>query len=425
MLNRVRAFSKQNPLLASASNLMLSAGITAALGFVFWTVIAHTFRTETIGIATTLLSMSTLLSLMGLAGFDTIFVRYLPKSKHRNEQINSGLVIAGITSAIFGILFCVLLPILSPKLSFVDSNPWYIASFIVFTVFTTWNTLTNAVLVAYRRTSFVVAINIIFSAVKLALPFIVRSGGPMTIFAFVGVAQVVNVILSIAALMRYFDYVPSFKIHFGLVRETLRFGSATYAAQLLNLLPDSSLPLIVVNKLGPTAAAYFYIAFTIANLLYTIAFSTAQALLAEASHDEEHIVQHLRKGIVMISVLLIPATIVLIVVCPFILAFFGEAYRSGATGLLRIMSISSIAVMIYSALGTVFKLTRNLKAILATTATNAVVIVTLSIVVAKPWGLNGIGWAWLIGSWASVIVGLWFVRDWLRISRRMPAPAEA
>ena len=278
-------------------------------------------------------------------------------------------------------------------------------AFIIVTVFMTWNTLTNAILIAYRRTSFVLWIGIIFSALKIVLPFVVRSGGPMTIFVIVGISQIVNVLLSVAVLMRYFEYKPSLRIKFAIIRDTFRYGSAVYVASILNLLPDSILPLIVINNLGASAAAYFYIAFSIANLLYTIAFSTSQVLLAEASHDEEHFVEHLRKGLKIISGLMIPAVVLMVIFCPFILNFFGHEYRGGATTILRLLSLSGLAVMLYSFLGAVFKQTKNLKAILLMTTTNAVVIIGLSLILVRSYGLVGIGWAWLVGTVAATALG--------------------
>jgi O-antigen/teichoic acid export membrane protein len=400
---------KNHHLALSSFNLMLATGITAAFGFVFWIVVARSFSTGIVGLATTLISVSGLISLLGLAGFDTIFIRFLSKSKRRNDQINSGLVITAITSAFISLFFCLLIPILSPRLRFVDNNLWYIISFVVFTIFTTWNTLTNAALIAYRRTSFVLLINIIFSAIKMSLPFIVRSGGPMTIFLFVGIAQAVNVLLSMAALAKYFDYVPSFRVHFDIIKQTLRFGMIVYFSTTLSLLPATALPIIVVDKLGATAEAYFYIAFTIANLLYTIAYSTAQATLAEASHDEEHLMAHIRKSITIMSCLLIPAITLVVLICPWVLSLFNAHYKYGATGILRIMAISGLAIMFYSILKTLFVLTNNLKAAAATSASNALSIVILGLVFAKHWGLIGIGWAWFIGSFVSVFVGVLFV----------------
>lgn len=404
----VRGF-KRNSLFKNSINLMLSAGVTALFGFVFWTIVARTFRPETVGLATTLLSMSSLISLLGLVGFDTIFVRFLPKSTQRSEEINNGMIVSGIASAIIALIFCLLIPLVSPKLNFVNSHLSFIVLFIVVSVFTTWNTLTNAALIAYRKTSLVVIINILFSALKMCLPFVVHTGGPMTIFAFTGAAQVINVILSVGALMIYFDYKPSLKIHLGILKEMRKYGLAVYIAQILNLLPDSFLPLIVVNELGAVAAAYFYIAITIANLLYTVSFSTAQALLAEASYDDRHVLQHLKRGLKFSSAILVPLIIIVVAFCPLILSLFGHNYREGSVGVLRLLSIAGFGVMIGALINFVFKQTKHLKAMLITTGTNSISTVALSFILVKPLGLAGIGWAFILGGCASLLTGAYFL----------------
>lgn len=414
---RTKSFTQNNSLLVNSSSLILSTGLSALFGLVFWTVVAHSYSSQAVGLSTTLLSMSILLSLFGLMGFDTIFLRFLPKSKQRNDQISTGLIIAGCATALIAGIFCSLLPLLAPKLMFVDSNILSVIGFITFTVFTAWNSLTSAVLIAYRKASLILVISIIFSAFKMCLPFIIHSGGPMTIFAFTGFAQIINVSISIFILIKYFDFRPSFKVSTGQLRTLRRYGLSVYIAHILDLLPNSALPLIVVNKLGATAAAYFYIAFTIASLLYTIVYTTTQAILSEASHDESSLLKQVRKGTLIISGLLIPATIVVIVLSPFVLSIFGHSYQSGAISILRILCLGSVGILFYSLLGTIFKTTHKLAAIITTNASNAVAILGLGLLLAKPWGLNGIGWAWLIGCWASVLVGLLFA---LRIFIKKP-----
>lgn len=406
--NVARGFTRSNSLLVNSSSLVLSTGLSALFGLIFWTVVAHSYKSQTVGLSTTLLSMSILLSLFGLMGFDTIFIRFLPKSKRRNDQINTGLIIAGSATAVIAGFFCLLIPLLAPKLLFVDHNIFSVIGFITFTIFTAWNSLTSAILIAYRKASLILIISILFSAFKMCLPFIIHSGGPMTIFAFTGFAQIVNVSISMAILIKYFGYRPTFRVNVDQLRTLRRYGLSVYVAHILDLLPNSALPLIVVNKLGATAAAYFYIAFTIASLLYTIVYTTAQTILSEASNNEGSLLQQVRKGILIISSLMLPATIVVIVLSPYVLSIFGHSYRSGAISILRILCLGSIGIMFYALLGTIFKTTHKLAAIITTNAANAIAILVLSLLLSKPWGLNGIGWAWLIGCWISVLVGLPF-----------------
>jgi colanic acid/amylovoran biosynthesis protein len=395
---------RQNKLFLNSFNLMFATGTTAGFGFLFWIIIAHSFHSATVGVATTLLSTSFLISLLGMAGFDTIFVRFLPKSKRKNDEINSGLIISGLASSLLAVIFCLLTPIIAPRLGFLYHNPSYLLWFVLFTVFTTWNSLTNAVLIAYRRTSFILLIDIVFSVIKVSLPLLIKTGSPMTIFVMVGIAQVVNVSLSLAVMMKFFRYRPALRANFEYLKDVARFGSSMYVANLLNLMPDSILPIIVIDKLGPSSAAYFYVTFAIANLIYTIAFATNQALLAEAAADEDNFVQHARKGFLISSALLIPTVIFMVVLAPFILSFFGHGYANGGASTLRIMAASGFLVMVYSFLSFIFKHTKNLRAIISMTAVNAVVILTLAVYLAR-YGLVGIGFAWLLGTACAVVVG--------------------
>src|SRR5258708_658880 len=140
ILNTMKSITgtlKGNMLFTNSLNLILGSGVAAAFGFLFWIIIARSFKAETVGLATTLLSTSSLLSLLGLAGFDTVFVRFLAKSKQKNELINSGLLIAGFVSAIIAAMFCFLIPVISPKLDLIITNFWYVVSFITLTTFMT------------------------------------------------------------------------------------------------------------------------------------------------------------------------------------------------------------------------------------------------------------------------------------------------
>jgi O-antigen/teichoic acid export membrane protein len=409
MKSKLTELMMKSTILKSSVNLMISSGLIAGFGFFFWIVVANKYTPTTVGIATTLLSASGFISLLGLAGVDTVFIRFLKKSPEKDSLINSGLMITAIFSTVLSIMFCVLTPLLAPKLKFIDHNSFYIIIFVTVTILTNWNVLTNAALIALQRTSLVLIINIIFSAFKLSLPFLLPGKSPIILFSIVGLAQLLNVVLSILIMIKVIGYRPSLSIKVDLIRKHIKYGTGVYFANVFNLLPDSALPLIVVNELGATSAAYFYVAFTIANLLYTIAFSTSQVTTAEASADEENLMVHLRKGLAITIALMTPAIIVTVAVCPFILEAFGNNYKAGASGVLRIMALSGIPVAAYIVLGTFFKLTNNLKGIIAASATNAVVILCLSFVLIHRYGLLGIGWAWFIGSFASVIVGFLFL----------------
>lgn len=384
---------------------MVSSGIISLFGFIFWIIVAQNYSSHDVGIATTLISSALLISLLGQAGFDTTFIRFLPKSKNQSAQLSTGIVISGVMSAVIALLFCIGSPLFAPKLSFLVSNPTSAALFIIFVVFATWNTLTNAALIAYRKTIYVLIIDFIFSIVKVSLLLFAATGDYMTIFTLVGIAQVVNVSLSMFVLIRKFNYKPSIRVDRSIIRETKKYSLGVYVSSILNLLPDSLLPIIIVNKLSASDSAYFYIAFAITNLVYTIAFAITQALLAETANDEKRFREHARKGLFIAIGLLTPAIIVVIFIAPYLLQLFGPSYAQGGLETLSIMVWSGFFVLAYSFLSFYYKHTKRLLPNIIMTAVNAISILGLSLIFVDKYGLPGIGWAWMIGTVIAVIVG--------------------
>ena len=393
-------------LVRNTAHLFLATGVTAVFGFGFWIVVARTFSNETVGVATTLLSMSGLISLLGLAGFDTVFIGLLAKSDDRSGLIDTGLCVSAAATAVVAGLFCALVPLVAPKAEVVDRSAWFVVIFVAVTVLTTWNVLTNAILIANRRAEYVLAINVVFSGVKMLCPVLVRGGGPLTLFVFMGIAQTVNVVLSFGVLVKCFDYKPRLGVRIRILRSTIRYASAMYAASLLDLLPDSALPLIVLDKLGAASAAYFYICFTIAGVLYQLVFTAAQSLLAEMASAPSQLAAHLRRGVLLTGSLIVPAAVVVAVADPSVLHLFGARYARGGTALLRLMCATALVIAPLSIVGVYFKSVSQLKAILLTTATNAVAIILLALYLTARHGLTGVGLAWLMGTSCSLFVGV-------------------
>lgn len=394
----------------NAFYLMLSTFIVAALGFVFWVLVTRSYPTSTVGLAATLLSVSGLLSMLSLAGFDTAFVRFLPKSSRQNDHINSGLIIVALISGVLSTGFVLSLPFTATSLAFVLYNPWYFISFIFFTVATSLNIVTNAIFLAGKRVRDIFVINLLFSALKVTLPLIVIGDNVMTIFVIVGVSQLVGLALSLMVMKVKLGYVFLPRVHFDILRDSGKYSFSVYLSSILNLLPPTLLPLIVLHQLGPEHAAYYYVVFTIASALYTIAYAAAQSAFAEGSHEAAAMKNHIIKAAKLIGVLLIPALVVTVWFGGFILAIFGSEYSAGGTGLLQLFAMSAITVALSSAMGAIFKVTHNLRGVVTMNIVYAAVILGLSALLIPRYGLIAAGWAWLAGTMAAAVIGLAHVK---------------
>ena len=397
---------RANTLLVNSMALLAASGAVAGFGFIFWAVVARTFSDGTVGTAATLLSLSSLISLLSLAGFDSTFVRFLPGSERRSDYINSGLAIAALLSVIISAGFVAAFPLIAPDLAFVTYNPFYFLYFVLFTVFTTLNTLTNAVFLAFREALFILGINIAFSATKVVLPFIMNGGDAMMIFVISGISQVVGVGLSLAAIVWRFQHRFSPHIHLDILKLAKKYAFAVYGSSLLNLLPPTILPLVVTANLGSEAAAYYYMSFTIATLLYTVAYATNQSVFAEGSHNEKALKQHLIKGAKIVSLLLIPSAVALALAAPYILQIFGENYARSGAPLLQVFCASAILVAVYSALGAIFKVRGAIGALWCMNIAYVAAIGAASYLLTPAFGLLGIGYAWALGNALAIVAGV-------------------
>ena len=401
---------RQSTFFMNAFYLMLSTFVVAGLGFVFWVIVARGYSSTTIGLATTLLSVSGLLSMLSLAGFDTTFVRFLPNSKRRNDHINNGLLVVALLGVVLSLGFVCTLSVTSPSLIFVQHNGWYIFGFTFFTVATSLNVLTNAIFLAQKRVRDIFIINLLFSALKMVLPLLIIHGSVMTIFVMVGISQLVGLVLSLGVMKVRFHYTFSPKIHGDIMRLTRKYSFSVYASSILNLLPPTILPLIIIHRLGSSSAAYYYIVFTIGSALYTIAYASMQSAFAEGSHNEAAMKGHILKAAKLIGVLLAPAIVVVLAFSNVILNIFGTEYATGGSGLLRLFAISAVAVAACSALGAIFKVTHNLRGVVAMNIVYAAGILGLSYVFIPKFGILGVGWAWIAGTIAAAMVGWAFLK---------------
>jgi O-antigen/teichoic acid export membrane protein len=407
MIVRLWALRK-NTLYTNALFLMLSTFTLAATGFLFWIFVTRSYDTAAVGLATTLLSVSGLLSLLGLAGLDTTLVRFLPTSERRNDYINSGYVIVTLLSIALAGVFGALLPLVSPSLSILDS-PWAYIGFVMFTATSALVTLTSAVFLAFKQARYIFMVNALLGVLKVLLALVVAPGDAMTIFVIAGAAQVAGLALGITWMKRTFDYRFLPRLHMDMLRVIKKFSVTMYAASILNLLPPTLLPLIIVYLTGPENAAYYYMAFTIASILYTIAYASMQSMFAEGSHNEAAMGAHIKKAARLIAILLLPATILMACLGNILLSIFGQEYAAQAGSLLQLFALSSLPVAVYSALGAVFKVTKNLAGIVGMNAAYTAVILGMSFWLMPVAGIVAVGWAWLAGNITACIIGTLFL----------------
>jgi len=398
------------PLYRNAFYLMLNTAATSLLGFFFWMVVARFYTEAEVGFSSAIISVMTLLGTISLVGLNTSLIRFLPRADKPRELINSCLTLSGLVSLLLAGMFAAGLGYWSPVLAFITQNAIFACAFMIFTLLSTLSALVDATFVASRRASFVLCKNTIYSVLKIPLPvffalFLHAFGVVASWGIAIAVALAISLFLFLPRVQSSYRPVPALRLR--LLRGMWRYSTGSYLANLISALRTLLLPVLVVNILGAEQNAYFYVAWMIANLLFTIPTAVSQSLFAEGSHSDDMLRRNFIRSLKFTFLLLIPAVIVLIVVGKWLLLAFGQSYSLNALRLLWVLSLSSLPLAITHIYGAILRVTSRLKELIAIQAFISAVALAASYLLMPTMGIVVIGYVWLgVHGVVAIYVGL-------------------
>jgi len=352
MSRQKRRDALRTPLYANSVYLIANSVVTTVLGFVFWVLVARLYPAEVLGVASALISAAGLLVFIASLGLGMGLIRFLPGAgTGTSALINSSFTLSGLAAVAAAVIFLAGLPLWSPALAFVRQNPIFVAAFITFvTVGTLFNLLTH-VLVALRRAEFVFIQGLFAGLVKLGMVVaMVNLFQVFGIFASWGLSIAVALGFGILLLLPRLQlgYRPFLALRKQVSNDMLHFSFANYAGTGLWSLPTWLLPIMIINLLGAETNAYFYVSWSMANLLFAIPLAISMSLFAEGSHQEEILTRDVRKSLKLIVVLLLPAMVIMLVAGDKLILIFGKEYSLEGARLLWILAPSAIPLSINS-----------------------------------------------------------------------------
>lgn len=376
--------------------LMISTGVMSLLGFVFWMITTRLFPEEQVGLATTIVSIITLITTFSLLGLNAGLIRYLPKSNRKNDKINTCFTLTGIVTIIVSTIFILGISIFSPRLMFIKDNMILSFLFIIFMVIASFSTLLESVFIAYRKSKYVLMKNAIFSAVKIIPLFFAVGLGAYGIFGSWMIGMLFGAAASFLVLIFKFGYEFHFVFYDSILKKIGKYSFGNYVAGFIGGLPAMIIPIMITNSIHPETTAYYYMAMMIATALFIIPNATSNSLFAEGSHNEKNLKKQTKKAMKIIAILMIPAIIITIVLGKYVLLLFGSSYSSEGYMFLNLLAISGIFVSINAVYGSLFKIQHKIKEMIIRSVISAVSVIGL-VYLFMDKGLFWIGVAWLIG----------------------------
>ena len=397
----------------SSSFLLISAAVGAIFSFGFWLICAHLTSSRQIGYAVTLTAYVSLISTIATLGLTNAVIRFLPNHKDKDTYFSTVLAITLISSAAIGALLITSIRYLSPKLGFAIANPEIFGLLLFIAVISSVGSIADASLLAQKDTKNILIKALWSHPLRILLPFVFIDLKLVSILVIYAITLFIGTAFEFYILYKHHHKRRS--IDLSSLFNTYQFTAGNFAGTIFGVLPATLVPAIVLNRLGPSLAAYFYIAMQFSSFLSLICSSSAQAFLSEASNDKDAgaYMHHLVKAFKNLYSLLIPAALLMALIGTQILRFYGYDYYSHGAILLILLCISSLFIGINWLGDSLLNVQKRPFAYGAMNAINAIFVVVMVYAFANR-GLTAIGFVWLFTQIVVVIIYLILQRKFIR-----------
>jgi O-antigen/teichoic acid export membrane protein len=400
----------------NAVYLMISSAVMGLTGFFFWIAAARLYSADEVGLASAAIAAMMLLSMVAMVGLDYALIRFIPGAgQSTRDIINSSFTIAGITSTILVLLFIAGLSFWAPKLHPILEHPMLFIAFVVSVPATTLFGLAQRVFTAKLRSSFALAMGLLFGFLRFVpLAILAAYSATLGIFAAWGIATFVSLMIGIFFLLPRVEpgYRPSLMIRKDIASPMVRFASANFLANCSLTITGYVLPLVVLNVLGEEQTAYFYVSWSFSQVVFGVMGAVTINLFAEGSHDQARLREYVKKSLKLMTLILIPAVTLTLLLGDKLLLAFGDEYSQNATHLLWLLILACVPAGLNYTYIAVMRVGTQMRGIVAITLFLAILTLGSSPYLLSHMGLTGVGVAWIAG---QTVVAVFTGRQILRI----------
>ncbi|MEX2294345.1 MAG: hypothetical protein WD691_11210 [Acidimicrobiales bacterium] len=403
---RHRALGHRHLLTGSAS-LVLTAGVQAASGALFWLIAARVDTQTDVGHATALFTSVLFVAFVGGVGQPVAVARFAA-GRTRDDHVLFAWGAVATTLACLLAAF-VYLAVLSP--SAVDElRDWHgaigPALFGFLCIGTALSLLLDVRLMTQRRWGLVLARAVIVGAARfplLAVPvqsnravwLVVVAALPTAVSGFGGIAFLPRVTGDRHRLRPLPTSTPG----------VVRFSLVNWASTLTYQAPTFAIPVIVLVNVSADRNASFYVAWGMAAVAAYIPMAIGQALLAEGGRDGAHLRSQVRLAIVVAGGLMVAATVIATIGRDLVTRVYGDDYRTAAD-VLPLLVAASIPWAATSVYLTEARVRQRSGATVAITLALSVAILGPALLLVPDHGLDGAAWAYLGGNCFAAVVSV-------------------
>ncbi len=393
----------REPLYRNGYALVFSSASASALGMIYWIAAARTYPAGVIGLNSAVISAMIFLANLSHFNLMNVLNRFLPNVNRpaAARMIASSYLVSFIAAVVSSQIFIRGVSLWAPELSFLESsaalNISFTAAVIIWCIFV----LQDSAMTGLRQSIWVPVENLFFAATKIALLFFLSTFLPSYgVFGSWVVSALITLLptnfLIFGRLLLKHQAAGEESRQIGVV-QIIKYIAGDYFGSLVSLAAISLLPIVIVAQIGAEANAYFYLSWTIAYALYLVSRNMGMSFIAEVSADQSNLKPVSYRLFINTARLIVPVVAVILIFAPLILRLFGEEYAVEGVTLLRLLCLSAIPNMVVSIYTSIVRVQRRVFPLFVSLTLPYILVICFSFLLMKPYGIIGVGIAWLAG----------------------------
>lgn len=386
---------------------MLTAGVQAVSGALFWLIAARVDTQTDVGHATALFTSVLFVGFLAGLGQPVAAARYAAgRTRDDHVLFAWGALATGVASAMFAVGY---LLVVSPQ-AVEELRSWHgalgPAVFVFLCTGTALSLLLDVRLMTQRRWGLVLARASIAGVARFPLLLLPLDGDraawllvvaalPNAMLGFVGMAMLPKV----TGDRHRLGPVPA------AARAMVRYSAVNWLSTLTYQAPTFAMPVVVLVHVEADLNASFYVAWGVAALACYVPTAIGQALLAEGGRDGTHLRSQVRLGIVVAGGLMLVGAVAATLGRDLIVTLYGADYREAADVLPPLVT-AAIPWAITSIYLTEARVRHRSGATVLITAVLSVAILLPALVLVPDEGIQGAATAFLVGNIVAAVVAL-------------------
>lgn len=403
---RTRA-SGHRQLLTGSAALVLTAGVQAISGALYWLIAARVDTQTDVGHATALLTSVMFVAFVGGLGQPVAAARYAAGRARSDHVLFAWGALASLAAT--ALIAVIYLMTVSPA-AVEELRRWHgalgPALFAFLCVGTALSLLLDVRLMTQRRWGLVLTRAAIVAVVRFPM-LLVPIDSDRAVWLLV-VAALPTAISGYVGIM-LLPHVTGDRHHLGprpaATGAMVRYSLVNWASTLTYQAPTFAMPVIVLVNVEADLNASFYVAWGMAALACYVPMAIGQALLAEGGRDGAHLRSQVRLAILVAGGLMVAGTVIATVGRNLVVSLYGADYQEAAD-ILPMLVAASIPWAVTSVYLTEARVRHRSGATVAMTLTLTIAILGPALVLVPDHGLEGAAAAFLGGNVVAAFVAV-------------------